>query len=438
MTSDLASLARALIRAIATLYPDLRFLTSRGELPLQVGISGVRALRVQLPREGTLHLHSIQIDTATTIDLPAQTTRRSSSTTPSLANVLDRGLILNPEGTHRKGVQTLAEARPWVQIDFDQPIDLDEVVLHNVAGHACMAAHGVQVMVEVGDGEWTQVYDGAAREEQVSASIAAMRRYAGSGGDVAAEQAVCDAVRDIILVRFENKYLSRTFAPLLGEQEGAVRTVVNQELLDARLMEWTTHGVKRSFRYWTDGERDRYVGDTLELITELQGLTDKVCLGFGGVLGLVRDGDLISHDDDLDIIVAFEPDQAATLPEALALVSDYLLPRGFRIYGDELSHWFVARPNVYKKDVFVGLFEDATISWYPSARRLLRREDVFPPAEAMLRGHVLPVPRNTIGYLEKVYGPQWRVPAPSFTHNWSPTTYSDIAGTAQAGGAPTQ
>jgi hypothetical protein len=94
----------------------------------------------------------------------------------------------------------------------------------------------------------------------------------------------------------------------------------------------------------------------------------------------------------------------------------------------------VARPGQGKKlDVFVGIFEGDTISWYPGTRGSLHRETMFPTSEGPMLGHACPLPRNPLQYLETVYGPGWRNPDPAFRHQWSGAGYEDIAGEQATG-----
>src|SRR5690606_35569066 len=102
------------------------------------------------------------------------------------------------------------------------------------------------------------------------------------------------------------------------------------------------------------------------------------CLGFGSVLSLVRDRDLIPHDDDLDIIVGFPPEVAPRLSVALTLAAEHLTTLGYKVSGKFFSHRHVSRGGM-KLDVFVGIYEDGdSIGWFPGARGALRRCDVFP------------------------------------------------------------
>jgi hypothetical protein len=226
--------------------------------------------------------------------------------------------------------------------------------------------------------------------------------------------------------------------PALGK---AFRDVVNAELLPSRELLWTIHGPCRAFRYWTPAQQVAYVEFTNEVVAALREVTPHVSYGFGSVLSVVRDKALIPHDDDLDIIVAFEPHEAATLAEGLALVARILEERGFSVRGTFPAHRQVGRDGRGKHlDVFVGLFEGDegdTISWYPGARGALSRSMMYPTTTAPLLGIDCVIPAHPEDYLAAVYGEGWRTPDPNFAHRKDRKSYADISGAPKKARATT-
>jgi hypothetical protein len=171
-------------------------------------------------------------------------------------------------------------------------------------------------------------------------------------------------------------------------------------------------------------------------VDALRSLTPNACFGFGSALAIVRDHALIPHDDDLDIIVGFEPDEASTIADGLQRVERHLSGLGYEVSGSFDAHRHVRLPGRKPVDVFVGLFEGDSISWYPAARGALTRAVVFPASSAPLLGVTCPIPAQPEVYLERMYGSGWRVPDPYFNHPWNVADYADIRGTpVPAGGA---
>ena len=97
------------------------------------------------------------------------------------------------------------------------------------------------------------------------------------------------------------------------ETKRRVKGALNEVVLAPRSLEWTIHGPTRCFRYWTPRQKRLYTQLAATIAEELSDLTPSVSLGFGSVLGVVRDSALIPHDDDLDIIIGFEQTEASSL-----------------------------------------------------------------------------------------------------------------------------
>ena len=130
------------------------------------------------------------------------------------------------------------------------------------------------------------------------------------------------ALKDVLAFDWPDDALRREFAALL-----------NAELLPSRRLLWTVHGATRAFRFWSPRERRAYVQATVDVAEALTGLTPDVSFGFGSVLAVVRDRALIPHDDDLDLIVAFERQDAPSIAAGLELVETHLGARGFTVTG---------------------------------------------------------------------------------------------------------
>ncbi len=213
---------------------------------------------------------------------------------------------------------------------------------------------------------------------------------------------------------------------LKDEEKKRVIAAVNDGLLFGRKLEWGNHGIKCSFRFWTDARKSAYVERSLEIVDLLRNhLTPHVCFGFGSVLGMIRDADMIAHDDDMDLIIAFPARRRLTFRKVLAELRILLTSHDFVVPGkDNLSHLSTARKGQAGTDVFVGFIEsDRRVSWFPSRRRSLTFSDVFPARMMRFHGHDCPIPRDPLKYLQATYGPDWRTPIPNWNHDWDAKQY---------------
>lgn len=195
-------------------------------------------------------------------------------------------------------------------------------------------------------------------------------------------------------------------------------------------LEYNAHGLKKTFRFWHTDEKKTYLREVAELIDHLSSLSPgKIALGFGAVLGKYRENDLIAHDDDLDVILAFDHSKVPSIATALSLLDQHLHNTAWTVQGHFFSHLWVGLPCGYRADVFVGLIEGSgMLSFYPSARHSLEVQQVFPPIKTSLADVDLPFPAQPHPYLERTYGPDWQTPLIAFSHPWDRSQYVDIAG----------
>ncbi len=314
----------------------------------------------------------------------------------------------------------------WVELIWTEPVPATAVALGNAADSNVHRAAKIRVSVRSADGTWHVVLDTAAR----LTSWRAERRV-----ELASrfpDDPQLAYLNDLLVGVVGGEYgkarvgVQKQTPVVPAPRVAAMRLAANPELLASRQREWTTHGIQRSFRFWTEDEKRDYVRYAADVAHDLTSLTPNVCFGFGAALAVVRENDLIPHDDDLDLIIAFEPQEAANLPAALERVAEHLTPLGYAVSGEFFAHCHVRSPGRGKKiDVFVGLIEGDEVSWHPGPRTALHRADVFPASTGSVFGVEVPLPADPEGYLASQYGPDWRTPDPNFKHNWKRSRFDE-------------
>lgn len=139
-------------------------------------------------------------------------------------------------------------------------------------------------------------------------------------------------------------------------------------------------------------------------------------LSVGTLLGIIRDGELLPHDKDADLGIGWDVDREwlitqleeseefsinGTRPEASKAEWNFSVVRkgtpiavDFFFHKPDGDHWLMG-------------FDAAPSPW-------LIRFKQRPLTTVNYKGHLLPIPENPEGYLEEVYGPDWRIPMPSY------------------------
>lgn len=454
MAGDIGRLVSG-FAGVTEAFNDLDFTEPGGTLELRRRVQQVTCLRIELPTVDALQLASVVVDADGVDDFSAETTSTASSLSKNFQQALQQGFLFDPDNTET-AMRTTRQQRPWLEFAFEHPVMLQRIRLRNVPDHDELGLRnrGIQVLVRSADGCWSTIYDGVERERLFVQAVE--RRYAGQtlpqrararvgrllGRTHEGEQqltdedllpAVCggDLAKILTGIRlgdYTNADADLGRLDLSPAQKTRFRALVNERIA-GRQLEWNLHGISRTFRFWSEQERSDYVGFAADVVDCLRDLNDNVCFGFGTALAIVRDQELIPHDNDADVIIGFDPSQASTLREGRKLIRQCLQDHGYRVSKSRVAHhWVQPSGGGPKLDAFAGIFEGDVISWYPGNRGRLTRQMMFPPQYWSFLGHSCPVPHEPKRYLEQIYGPDWKTPDPHFRHNLSQIRrqYKDI------------
>lgn len=146
-------------------------------------------------------------------------------------------------------------------------------------------------------------------------------------------------------------------------------------------------------------------------------------LAFGGLLGAVRDGKLIGHDSDADVsYISAHRNPADVMRESFEL--ERIMKRaGYttRRFSAADFKVFVPDPEGGREiDIFAGFVVGETFYIMPTVWMPYRESMFLPLGEVTLEGRAVPAPADPEGLLEATYGPDWRVPDPSFHYKVPP------------------
>ncbi len=141
-------------------------------------------------------------------------------------------------------------------------------------------------------------------------------------------------------------------------------------------------------------------------------------LAYGTLLGAVREGDFIGHDNDIDlgyvsrerhpVDVVRESFRLERRLECAGLPVERYSGAGFKVLvrdGAGQQRWI---------DVFGGFWSGDRLALMGELLTPFEREWLLPLGSVELAGETFPAPARPERLLEAMYGPGWRVPDPTF------------------------
>lgn len=162
---------------------------------------------------------------------------------------------------------------------------------------------------------------------------------------------------------------------------------------------------------------------TTAVIEVLRGAGVEAFLAYGTLLGAVREGTFIGHDNDVDL--GYVSDRGTPLD----VVRESLrLQRALAGAGMAVERYSGAGLQVHVPDgqggsrgldVFGGYWDGDRLALLGEIHAPFRREWISPLTEVELAGRRFPAPAEPERLLEAMYGPGWRVPDPTFVFDSS-------------------
>lgn len=164
----------------------------------------------------------------------------------------------------------------------------------------------------------------------------------------------------------------------------------------------------------------RLVRSARRLADDLESWGYPVYLVGGTLLGMVRGGELLPHDDDIDFAFLADSEDPAELGRISYDMERRLTDAGYAVARHslaqiELVFFDEAGQTDHYIDVFTGFFHEGKYC-QPFALRSdeVSREDLVPTRNIDVNGVALPAPANPEAWLAYAYGKNWRIPDPTF------------------------
>ncbi|WP_418062518.1 class I SAM-dependent methyltransferase [Pimelobacter simplex] len=147
-------------------------------------------------------------------------------------------------------------------------------------------------------------------------------------------------------------------------------------------------------------------------------------ISFGTLLGAARSGKAIGHDSDVDLCYLSEKSTPAEMQRELWDIARALRAASMKLQIRAGCFLTVQVPTPDGAgagiDVYTTFFFDGNLYETATVRTPVPREALLPLKPIEFEGRMLPGPADPATILEISYGPNWKVPDPSFQHQPGP------------------
>lgn len=152
--------------------------------------------------------------------------------------------------------------------------------------------------------------------------------------------------------------------------------------------------------------------------TALKGLGYEAFLNSGTLLGIIREGGLIPHDDDVDLAVILKANSADAAAAEWSVLKKTLAAEGLLAIGDQddpaiCKLRFDGKTEI---DLFPAWQQNGRFFVYPYSHGAVPCEAVFPLQACTVTGQ--PLPAHPEEVLTQNYGAGWLTPDPLFKFPW--------------------
>lgn len=142
---------------------------------------------------------------------------------------------------------------------------------------------------------------------------------------------------------------------------------------------------------------------------------------YGTMLGAVREGDFIGHDNDFDMVYVSKHSEPKAVKAEFVRLCEYLIEAGYWLKPKKTHTWIRRRETRQKMDIFFGWFdvEDRFHLSYGYHGEPVGRKGFDERTPYMLAGRRILLPVASPAILEQTFGKGWNSPDPGFKHHSS-------------------
>jgi len=160
-----------------------------------------------------------------------------------------------------------------------------------------------------------------------------------------------------------------------------------------------------------------------------EGLNLDLIPTYGTMLGAVREGEFISHDNDFDTCIISKKYSSEAVKIEFIKMCEFLIDKGYKIRPKKSHIWVYVKGKEnkdFKLDIFISYFNKNNkyeIAYGYHGPAVEKSSDFFKYNEIKLSGFTISIPSNYREILRQFYGDTWEIPDPGFKHQEATRTW---------------
>ena len=186
----------------------------------------------------------------------------------------------------------------------------------------------------------------------------------------------------------------------------------------------------KPFSSYTPDEVTEMLDYAEEVIAHVQEASGLSCfLISGALLGAVREGRLLPHDDDIDLAIDYGESDRVEVARRSASIMRYLLDRGYELNAPAYGQYKVLKRSGGRKmavELFAAWSEGDLFYQYFAVHGKPIVDDVYPLTPGDFLGRSWLFPHRPEPLLAANYGESWRVPDPHYDFAMNPEKWASF------------
>ena len=303
------------------------------------------------------------------------------------------------------GFHTKREDSPWIIIDLGEVQHLTKIRVFNRDDDYFVRALSLCIEHSIDLRSWDVLHDNWNILKSLQESETSSREKALFHASVFDPKAAQRLIRE----------LKSTDQKAAEELLSDVNSVISDQGLAL-----ATHGFRKTFELVGEEGRQIIYEELSQLLNWLNNeFGVNAFISSGTLLGIIRDGELIAHDDDVDICYISNHSEPEDILSERERLVEFLRTKGCKLKPSGVAHYWCSTPKSVKLDIFTGWIDGDRCFMNPLNIEGLNKSDILPLVKRYVRGEGLMIPNNPEALLELNYGPKWKTPDPLWVFDWT-------------------